>query len=660
MFPPALLKVSRQCVRRSPPSADMDVSRRGRGIPVWRVLACLIMVLGTAGSFPGAFGTDAVNDREVWRRRIDGLEQAIPESVPDCPLAAPSWAKAHLHLRKARFVLQRYYFGEWSSTMIRRELQAATETLAIVNGDPPPDPRPGRFEAAYWCDLDGSAQPFVGYLPSSYDHRTPHPLVVYLHGYSPLLNIINWSDLSPDLVDAAEQGGFMVVAPFARGNTDFQGIGEQDVMRVIREMQRRYRVDAERIVLAGYSMGGMGAWTLAAHYPHRFAGALIVSGRACYYTWHGVERDALPFYKQAFIDMEFGHALLPNLQHLPILCYHGQNDPLVPVGEARVMAAALRPLNPRFEYLEIEAAEHWIFDRVMRKPQTRRWLASVRRQPPEAFTYATWHPRYHRAHWLSLPAAGRHGLRRQVSVHPVSDAMWEIRAENLGTVWLHPDRLPATMTPDRIRAASGLTVRMATGNTVSPPVSYRGPVKEFFLAPFVFVQAGDAGADDRADLRFADRCREWEQYAQAAPRRARESDLSETRQRDYNLFLFGEPEDSPMIRRVLEQAPILVTATDYEIDGTVIPREGHGLLFVYQSPWNPDRLVAVQSGEPWGQHLSVNHRYDYLPDVIVYDTTADADGSNRARLAGFFDETGALQTETLYRKTTEASATPFQ
>ncbi len=630
--------------------------------------------------------------RESLRRELQTLEGNVPTRPPVDRLERRQWAQVRLHLRKGRYILENYTPGTWSETLIARELQSAgqalteyqfTETLSrISRGNPlfpkaplqgplrnPPSgvpafgirtvpdvlavrsatpPNTGIFEAAYWCELDASPQPFVGFIPESYDGTSDYPLLVYLHGYSPYLDIINWSELSPDMLRLAEEGDFLVVAPFGRGNTDFQGIGEKDVLRVISEMQTQYRVAADRIFLLGYSMGGMGAWTIAAHYPQRFAGILIVSGRACYYTWHHVSRADLPYYKQAYIDMEFAHSLLPNLKNLPILCYHGSDDMLVPVAEARTMARALQPLNPDFQYVEINGGDHWMFDDVMRKPKVRSWLETQRLRRPETFTYISWHPRYHRAHWLSLPADAPAGLRRKVTVTQ-QENRWIVDSENATTIRLHPDLLPPAISSSAVEPAADVTLEIANDNACDNITVPRGPLKEFFLAPFMFVQAGENAGTASADARFAARCHEWEQYSQAPPRQAQEWEMSADMRRDYNLFLFGEPEHSPMIRRIIAESPLTVTPDEYIVADVRVPRAGNGLLMVYRSPWHPRRLVAVQCGHPWGEHLARNHRYDYLPDYIVYAADPDPDGSNRAWIAGFFDSQWQLQSNTIHQ-----------
>lgn len=582
------------------------------------------------------------------RQRLDELEAALPEAVPVEAWPARHWAQARLHLRKARFLLDSARGHAGPPDAIPRELDRAVAALEAMGSAEAPAVAAGAWEAAYWCELDGSAQPFGVYLPGSYDGRRPYPLLVYLHGYSPYLNIVNWLQWPPALLETAEQDGFLAAAPFGRGNTDFQGIGERDVLAVIDEMQRRYRVADDRILLVGYSMGGMGAWTIAAHYPHLFAGALVVSGRACYYAWHGVRREDLPRYKRVWIDTEFARSLLPNLASLPVLCYHGAADRLVPVEEARTMARALQPLNDRFAYVEIEGADHWIVDRVLNRPNARRWLRRQRRTVPETFAYVSWHPRYARAHWLTLDPVGRHAVRREVRVES-SGAGLVVHADPAGRVYWHPDRLPSSVAPGAVRGAPGVDLVRGV-EAFLPPRPPRGPLKEFFLEPFVFVQAGDSAAGGAVCARFAERCREWERYAQAPPRRVCESALDAAGRRRFNVFLFGEPEDSPMIRGVLESVPVAVTPETYRVGDAAIPRAGNGLLMVVRSPWRADRLVAVQCGHPWGEHLPSNHRYDFVPDIIVYGSGSDADGSNRALLAGFFDERGTPVVETWLRE----------
>jgi hypothetical protein len=46
----------------------------------------------------------------------------------------------------------------------------------------------------------------------------------------------------------------------------------------------------------------------------------------------------------------------------------------------------------------------------------------------------------------------------------------------------------------------------------------------------------------------------------------------------------------------------------------------------------------VNSGLLWGEHLSVNHKWDFVPDFIIYNDEKDWDDNNKYLCAGYFDK----------------------
>jgi hypothetical protein len=54
-------------------------------------------------------------------------------------------------------------------------------------------------------------------------------------------------------------------------------------------------------------------------------------------------------------------------------------------------------------------------------------------------------------------------------------------------------------------------------------------------------------------------------------------------------------------------------------------------------------MIVVQSGTYWGAALPVNHKFDLLPDYIVFNDTFDlSDATNNAMAAGYFDNNWQL------------------
>jgi len=381
----------------------------------------------------------------------------------------------------------------------------------------------------------------------------------------------------------------------------------------------------------------MGVWTIGAHYPHLFAGLLVISGRGDYYAWQRLPPEDLPAYKRRLVDAEFGYSLLPNLSKIPVMCIHGTADTVIPIEEARHMIEALRKVNSAVRFVEIEGGDHWIYEETFRRKDLRNWLRSCRRTTPVEFEYVTWLPRYSEFYWLRTDGFNHTEFPARVVVRHSKNAV-EILAQGLKGVWVDPRRIPAEIRGARIIGLNGIRIR-CDGTRPSLPRS--GPVKDAFLQPFLFVQSG-ASSDTATAMTFRQAVFDWYSFSQSPPRIAHETTLSTNDLKTYNVFIFGEPESSRLATEVLARSPLKVTREAFLVGSRSFPREGHGLYLVRPSPWNPSRLAVVQCGVPWGKGLPSNHKYDFLPDFIVYGSTFDPDGSNAALCAGFFDENWEL------------------
>jgi predicted esterase len=616
--------------------------------------------------------------------------------------SAHDWDLFQLKLKKVRYLLRYYKASQAMLDAADGELQQAEKLLELLEKKRETTPKVGIAEEAYLDDTDGSVQPFIRYLPAVFGGRaggeggaeTPEeerrgcpvltpspqiptpknvklPLIVYLHGYSPYLNIVNWGRIPDGLVKLASQVNACIAMPFARSNTDFQGIGEQDVLNVIQHMKKRYNIDEDRIILAGMSMGGMGVWTIGAHYPHLFAGLLVISGRGDYYFWHKIKRDSLPGYQQWLIDKEFGASHLQNLSNLPIRSFHGTNDTLIPIAEARRMRDLLGRKNSLFKYEEIIGGNHWIDDKVYENKKLKAWIKNIRRKNPERFEYISFHPAYSQAYWLHLGEFSKKAKTGKITVNIKGDKVF-IRATGIKNIILDRNKMP-----ERIRkfavvkendfilreipdykhncinnrsiksenytqnAQRDIPNKNALVHKTGRKVFHWGPVKDAFLEPFMFVDTG--AKDEKGTLIIRERASEWYKFAKSLPRVKAEKNITDDDKKTFNLFLFGEPETSPMIREVLRQTPVKITKDEFIIAGKKYPRAGNGLFVKYRSPWNSAKSVVVQCGIPWGKSCSDNHRYDFLPGYIVYTEKTDPKdpfGGNKALTAGFFDADG--------------------
>lgn len=583
------------------------------------------------------------------RKKLAMLASYYPTPPPKKEML-DEWNNMQFYLLKARFLISNYKDSSQFKLLVSHELEKIQQTISNLQKQVSADSIHGFREECYYSNNDGSYQPYIRYVPQNLTTKQKKfPLMVFLHCYSPTLNIINWQYIPQALLEFVVKNDFCFVAPFGRSNTDFQGIGEQDVLIAISEIKRRFPIDDDRIILCGISMGGMGVWTIGAHYPDIFAGLIVVAGRGDYYSWHKVSKDSMPSYKRILIDADFGYSLLPNLAKIPVLCAHGALDSLVPVQEGRYMVSALKKINHDVTYIELPEGDHWIYDEIFSRKDVHDWIKARKRSIPTEFEYISYLPRYTGCYGIYATHIKRLTLPMQVKVNKELSGLVNLQTSGIHSIMVKANILQASAYKQMSDVHLAIHTNTAHGlNTLQHNI-IAGPIREAFLSPFIFVNA-TTHHTDRPSIAFRKAIINWYEYSKAFPRTSNETDILPATLTEYNIFLFGEPENSKLISTVLQNAPIKITTDSYIINNIPYPRKNNGLYFIYQNPWNTNKLVVVQCGIPWGDGLPSNHKYDYLPDYIVYTSNYDSDGSNTALCAGYFDENWQIFDKLMYVK----------
>ncbi|MFN0054171.1 MAG: 5'-nucleotidase C-terminal domain-containing protein [Planctomycetales bacterium] len=168
--------------------------------------------------------------------------------------------------------------------------------LAGLPGQLPAQSAGQDLRLTYRSLIDDSDQPYRLYVPTAYDGAKLLPLIVAMHGTSGNeATLFDDKAYQPGAIKpAAEKHGVLLASPLGRGTTEYRGIGEHDVLCVLDDIQKNYKVDPDRVYLTGHSMGGTGAAYLALHHPDQFA-AVAPLAAAYSFPWLARNATTIPF-----------------------------------------------------------------------------------------------------------------------------------------------------------------------------------------------------------------------------------------------------------------------------------------------------------------------------------------------------------------------------
>lgn len=194
---------------------------------------------------------------------------------------------------------------------------------------------------------------YLLYLPKEYDSKESWPLLLFLHGSGE-----RGEDLErvkkhgpPKLVAEGKDFPFIVVSPQCPNDRWWE---PTELVVLLNEISRQYKVDEDRISVTGLSMGGFGTWRLAFYAPHKFAAiAPICGGGETYWA------------KQ--------------IAHLPVWAFHGAKDKGVPPERSQMMIDAIKKQGGKPKLTIYPDAEHDSWTETYNNPQFYEWLLEQKR-----------------------------------------------------------------------------------------------------------------------------------------------------------------------------------------------------------------------------------------------------------------------------------------
>lgn len=222
---------------------------------------------------------------------------------------------------------------------------------------------PTGFERRDFVDENGEEHCYHVYVPQQQPADLGWPVVLFLHGAGEK-GTDGIRPLSAGLGTAIEKFGeqpFLAVFPQCENLTGRHLTGwyaessdAQRALAILKQVEREFPVDPQQRVLCGWSMGGYGAWSLAATYPEMWSGVLAMSG--------GQTETPLDLSRLAQLQT-------------PVWAIHGREDSLIPHTQSEFLIERLNQLGGRGAVTVVDGVGHDVWRYALASPHVLNWLS---------------------------------------------------------------------------------------------------------------------------------------------------------------------------------------------------------------------------------------------------------------------------------------------
>jgi len=532
----------------------------------------------------------------------------------------------------------------------------------------------------FYSRIDGSAQPYLLTMPESYDPtaKRTYRLDIFMHGRDD--TVLEQQFMAKSLTGYASKpfgagADRFMLQPYGRYTNASRFAGETDGLEAIASVQKNYPIDPNRIVMAGFSMGGASAWSYTVHHADRWAAAAPGAGftETAVFLRGGLARQPQNAVQQTLWHMYDSTDYAINTFNLPVVAYSGEIDAQKQAADA--MASAMLAEGLTLEHIIGPNTGHSYEAGARQRLQDRLdQLVSAGRKPvPSEIRFTTWMLRYNRMFWVTVDAMMEEWQRARVNAKidgdTISATTTNVHALTLDfqpglapfpagtkpTLKIDADtiQLPAVRTDKSLTVAlvrNGATWKPGALSGLRKMQGLQGPIDDGFMDAFVFVtptgrplsEATGKWAREQADYAVS----EWVHFFRGEPRVKSDTDISSDDIANNNLALFGDPSSNAVYRRIADRLPIRWTASGVTVGAEKFDAN-HVPVFIFPNPLNPKKYVVVNSGFTFHDQSNNDMQSPKLPDWAVVDMTKP--GNNYKYLPlfvasqGFFDESWKLK-----------------
>ncbi|MEY2881834.1 MAG: hypothetical protein RLZZ15_4214 [Verrucomicrobiota bacterium] len=533
----------------------------------------------------------------------------------------------------------------------------------------------GQILRGYRSKLDDSIQPYALVVPPDWKRGAgpARRLDVVLAGRNEKrteLAFLAEREKSPgDIVPP----GAIVLHAYGRFCNATKFAGEVDVMEAMQAVRRFYKIDAGKIVVRGFSMGGASTWHLTAHYPGLWAAASPGAGfaeTAIYNKALDPKKPARTWWEQKLWLWYDATAHAPNFFNVPTLAYSGELDPQKQ--SADLMEAAIAKEGFQLERLIGPQTAHKYHPDSKAQLATRLEQITATPRAPwrDESRFTTYTLRYSSSDrikimeleksWDRADVVAKFTAPDRLAITTRNVAVFSVVLEKSEGLTTTVDGQPVTIAniepyywlvkengrwlyKDHTYSAT----RWGAAPRKIPGLS--GPVDDAFMEPFLFVRPTGKPLNEKVGAwavgELAHATKMWRDLFRAELAVKDDTAVTPDDLANKNLILFGDASSNALIAKILatKKLPLAWDARQLAFRGQTYDAAHHAPVLVFPNPLSPQpRYVVLNSGidfrdEAYGTNSLQTPK---LPDYAIIDLR-EAPGPRwpgKIADAGFFDE----------------------
>jgi Prolyl oligopeptidase family len=547
-------------------------------------------------------------------------------------------------------------------------LRAGSVPHAFAAGFVPP---PHLIVRGYRSKIDDSVQPFGLVLPPSFNPDLPHRwrLDCWFHGRGEKLTELDFIHQRRNNHGEFTPQDTIVLHPYGRYCNGHRFTGETDFFEALETVKRDYRIDEDRIVVRGFSLGGAACWHIATHHAWQWCAANPGAGfsetEQFLNFFQGEKLKPYPWERKLW-NLYDATAVAGNLFNCPTVAYSGENDKQKQAADR--MAEALKKEGLELTHIIGPKTGH-SYEKGAKAEVARR-IDAISTVDRDYFAQrlTTYSLRYHKLAFGSVDGLAEHWREANVELIVSSFGFINVESENVTamTVNVPSGRLVhipgSRIRPGVIPAGLHLTFKQFGGEPQTPGQTFdfaqrsdgsvsarfyregdkwvegsfpddglrkkhglQGPIDDAFMDSFIFVRPTGTAANEKAGAwakaEMERAIEHWRRHFRGDARVKDDTALTEADIQSANLVLWGDPSSNALMAKVAPKLPILWTATEIKAGAKTFPAADHALICIYPNPLNPERYLVLNSSFTFREYDYLNNarQTPKLPDWAIID-----------------------------------------